>query len=844
MKFLPQLILVILFLILVLPISTEASPNAVGVSFEVKDGSGISLKDALIIIQGITNPNFDEIRLTDSNGRASFTLGQNEFFIYIVYKSSYKTNTNGFFTDNDKNFQITLERLPENQWDFYYVNNGELELRFNVRDDDTNYELGDHIKPRLEIRNVADREVKLIDDKNIFKIVDGETFEALDGWGDFELSKQIDVDVTLKRGGWIRGTLSETNIEVCAGNVRIIYNGDLFDLDGPEFLCLSETQDYNKIPDWVPKNNYRFELNYVYEIGGQEKNIGFSTQEFFINGQENNPPVVTSEPITEINENEVYSYQVTATDENGDVLTYSLTQAPEWLSINNNTGLISGTAPEVGTDEPFNVTIRVSDGTATATQTYNLNVINIILPNNPPIINSTPLKQVNEESAYIYDVEATDSDNDVLSYSFSGPSWLSINTSNGVITGTALSVNADTIFNVTVQVSDGTASVSQSYILTVINVPIPVNNPPIIISTAITEVNENEEYFYDVDATDADGDTLTYSLTQAPSWLSINPNSGLISGTSPSINANADFNITITVSDGVNSVNQSYILTVVDIPIPNTPPIANNQNVVTNQNSSLSITLTGSDSDGFLVSCTVSTQSSHGTISGISQNGCQLTYTPNTNYTGSDSFTFRVTDDDGAVSSPATVSITVNPVIPTNNPPVITSTPITQVNEEANYVYQVTATDTDNDTLTYSLAQAPSWLSINALTGLISGTAPVVSENTIFTIIVQASDGRGGIVTQTYILTANDIPTTDGGTRGRSGIGLRIISGQEFEEQKYLEQFNPQKNILNDIPAISPESLSSNKLKEILMKPIYLLIVINLSLTILIVLTIFIRTRK
>jgi len=184
---------------------------------------------------------------------------------------------------------------------------------------------------------------------------------------------------------------------------------------------------------------------------------------------ENNPPVITSEPITQINEGASYSYDVEATDADGDVLTYSLTQKPNWLSINSNTGLITGIAPFLDSDYEFIATVKVSDGKDFATQTFTITVKNVEEPNNPPVIISTPIKYVNEGKVYTYDVEATDADGDVLTYYLvDSPSWLSINSNTGLITGTAPMVTKDTGFNVKIKVSDGKGGiVYQTYTLTV-----------------------------------------------------------------------------------------------------------------------------------------------------------------------------------------------------------------------------------------------------------------------------------------------------------------------------------------------------------------------------------------
>jgi PKD repeat protein len=94
----------------------------------------------------------------------------------------------------------------------------------------------------------------------------------------------------------------------------------------------------------------------------------------------------------------------------------------------------------------------------------------------------------------------------------------------------------------------------------------------------------------------------------------------------------------------------------------NTPPAADGRLVTTNEDTALPITLTGSDADGDPLSFAVAGSPSNGSLSGTAPN---LIYTPDANFNGSDSFTFKV-NDGNADSNPATVSITVNPV---NDPP-------------------------------------------------------------------------------------------------------------------------------------------------------------------------------
>lgn len=116
----------------------------------------------------------------------------------------------------------------------------------------------------------------------------------------------------------------------------------------------------------------------------------------------------------------------------------------------------------------------------------------------------------------------------------------------------------------------------------------PVDSIPVISSSPLISINEGTSYYYQLIASDADGDTLTYSLLQNPAWISINPSTGVVSGMAPLVNANTGYTISIDVSDGVNIVAQTYSLTVVDttLPITDTTPPAISYNPTTELNNS------------------------------------------------------------------------------------------------------------------------------------------------------------------------------------------------------------------------------------------------------------------
>lgn len=121
-------------------------------------------------------------------------------------------------------------------------------------------------------------------------------------------------------------------------------------------------------------------------------------------------------------------------------------------------------------------------------------------------------------------------------------------------------------------------------------------------------------------------------------------------------------------------------------PIVNQPPVANSQSLTTPEDTPISFNLTGSDSDGDPLTFSVVSSPLNGTLTGTS---ASRTYTPNANFNGSDSFTFKV-NDGTTDSNIATVTITVTLV---NDAPVLAPIGNKSVNEGQLLTFTITATD-------------------------------------------------------------------------------------------------------------------------------------------------------
>ena len=142
----------------------------------------------------------------------------------------------------------------------------------------------------------------------------------------------------------------------------------------------------------------------------------------------------------------------------------------------------------------------------------------------------------------------------------------------------------------------------------------------------------------------------------------------------------------------------------------NLPPTADAQDVFTEEDTPLNITLSGSDPEGAGLTYSFLTPPSHGNFGGSVPP--DMIYTPEANYYGTDYFVFRVSDGVNW-SEPATVSITINPV---NDLPLASSQNLnTNQNTDLNIV--LTGTDVDGDFLTFEIVSNPTY-------GVLSGVLP------------------------------------------------------------------------------------------------------------------------
>ncbi len=395
------------------------------------------------------------------------------------------------------------------------------------------------------------------------------------------------------------------------------------------------------------------------------------------------------------------------------------------FTVNSSTGAITYTPSfaYMGLDS-LTYTVQDDSGLTTNVATVHLRV-NMV----PVAVNDLPqtLKGVAVDFSILDNDDDQDGTLDTASIAVTfGPfnGSLAINSTTGVVTYTPNSLfSGIDLFGYTVDDNDGASSNEA-------NVNIAVDVAPVANNDAAT-TNEDTPVSVDVVAndTDEDGtiDPVTVLVVSAPDSgvTSVNPTTGVVTYT-PNLNyyGSDSFSYTVNDDDGITSNTALVALTVNAV---NDAPVALNDTASTIEDTPVSINVAANDSDvdgSLTISLlAISTPPANGTTSVQGTTGF-VTYTPGQDYSGSDFFTYTLTDDDNGTSNVATVTIDVSGF---NDPPTAVNDTVT-TDEEIAITIDVAANDIDLDgvvvpsTVAEAVAPLHGLTSINGTTGEVTYT--------------------------------------------------------------------------------------------------------------------------
>ncbi|MEO1202682.1 MAG: putative Ig domain-containing protein [Pseudomonadota bacterium] len=308
----------------------------------------------------------------------------------------------------------------------------------------------------------------------------------------------------------------------------------------------------------------------------------------------NSPPSIAGSPSTQIAVGADFSFTPSASDPDGDTLSFDIVNRPAWIQFSEFAGTISGT-PNMGDVGRYdNITISVSDGVSSASLgPFSVEVI--AAGNSSPSIAGNPPARVDANASYAFTPSAVDPDGDPLSFDIvNRPSWAQFSQTTGAITGRPEDGDVGTYGNIVVSVSDGTDSASLGPFSIEV---VAVNTPPSISGSPSDRVDANADYSFTPTASDADGDTLSFVIVNRPAWAQFNSSTGAITGRPDANDVGRYRNIVISVSDGTDTASLGPFS--IEVFADNTPPtIGGTPPTQIAANSSFSFTPVATDADG------------------------------------------------------------------------------------------------------------------------------------------------------------------------------------------------------------------------------------------------------
>jgi len=417
----------------------------------------------------------------------------------------------------------------------------------------------------------------------------------------------------------------------------------------------------------------------------------------------NDAPVLGAIGNKSVPELTLLTFTAAATDLDGDTLTFSLVGAPVGAAIDPATGAFTWTPTEAQGPGEYTFTVKVCDnGTPVLCDeeeiTVTVNEVNVA-----PVLGAIGDKTVDELTLLSFTATATDADlpANTLTFSLVGATaGAAIDPATGVFTWTPTEAQGPGEYTFTVKVCDnGTPALcDEEEIKVIVN---EVNVAPVLGAIGDKTVDELILLSFTATATDADipANTLTFSLVGAPAGAAIDPATGAFTWTPTEAQGPGEYTFTVKVCDNGTPVlcdEEEIKVTVFEV---NTAPTARDQSVTTPEDTPIDIFLDVSDPENDPLTTIIITGPSHGQVS---VNGIVVTYTPDLNYNGTDSFTYKVNDglEDSYI---ATVSITVTPV---NDPPVAYGMTVETL-ENFPVDFELLATDPEGDIGTFIIVTTP-----------------------------------------------------------------------------------------------------------------------------------------
>lgn len=439
-------------------------------------------------------------------------------------------------------------------------------------------------------------------------------------------------------------------------------------------------------------------------------------------------PSFAAIPDATVAEDALLALTASATDPNGDLVTYSATGLPAGAAFDAQTGGFSWT-PGFDQAGAYAVRLTASNGVSQADEDVTITVANV---DRAPVLDPIGPQTIDEGDRLTLVLTATDPDGEAVSFTAQGLPAQDATFENGVFTWTTGEFDAGERI-VTFTATSGSLSDSEAVAITVMDVP--VNHAPVLDAIGDKAVAEGQPLAFQVTASDVDGDALTYTASALPPGATFDGATATFSWT-PTFDDSGNYpGVTFLVTDGelgdtaeitisVGSVNRPPVLAAIG---PKTTP----------ERQVLTFTVSGSDPDGNPL-----TYAATGLPSGATFSASTRTFSWNPTFTQAGVYTPRFTVSDGSTTVGETVTITVTD---TDRAPILFVVASASVYEGSPLSIPVTSQDQDGTTVTLGA------------TGLPAGATLTPTQPNRATLAWTPAPGQAGRYTVTITGTSNGL---------------------------------------------------------------------------------------